>query len=68
MIRAVTETAFDSTLPGAVRAIVSEDVHSFDGTRVLIPRGARLIGRYRSGRGAAQSRVMVAWGPDYPAR
>ena len=61
MIQAVTETALDSTLPGAIRAIVSEDVHSFDGSRVLIPRGARLIGRYRSDVALAQSRVMVAW-------
>ncbi|WP_373054138.1 TrbI/VirB10 family protein [Thioalkalivibrio sp.] len=61
MIQAVTETALDSTLPGAIRAIVSEDVHSFDGTRILIPRGARLIGRYRSELALAQSRVMVAW-------
>jgi type IV secretion system protein VirB10 len=61
MIQAVTETALDSTLPGAIRAIVSEDVHSFDGTRVLIPRGARLVGRYRSDLALAQSRVMVAW-------
>ena len=61
MIQAVTETALDSTLPGAIRAIVSEDVHSFDGTRTLIPRGARLIGRYRSDVALAQSRVMVAW-------
>ncbi len=28
MIQAVTETALDSTLPGAIRAIVSEDVLS----------------------------------------
>ncbi|MCO8145874.1 TrbI/VirB10 family protein [Rhodovulum tesquicola] len=61
MIQAVTETALDSTLPGAIRAIVSEDVHSFDGSRVLIPRGARLIGRYRSDVALAQARVMVAW-------
>ena len=61
MIQAVTETALDSTLPGAIRAIVSEDVHSFDGARVLIPRGARLVGRYRSDVELAQSRVMVAW-------
>lgn len=61
MIQAVTETALDSTLPGAIRAIVSEDVHSFDGTRVLIPRGARLVGRYRSDVALAQSRIMVAW-------
>ncbi|WP_306043786.1 TrbI/VirB10 family protein [Mameliella sp. MMSF_3455] len=61
MIQAVTETALDSSLPGAIRAIVSEDVHAYDGSRVLIPRGSRLIGRYRSDLALAQSRVMVAW-------
>lgn len=61
MIQAVLETAMDSTLPGVIRAVVSEDVHSFDGTRILIPRGAQLIGRYRSEVSLAQSRVMVGW-------
>ncbi|MBJ2153170.1 TrbI/VirB10 family protein [Paracoccus sp. IB05] len=61
MIQAVLETAMDSTLPGVIRAVVSEDVHSFDGSRVLIPRGAQLIGRYRSEVSLAQSRVMVGW-------
>ena len=51
----------DSTLPGVIRAVVSEDVHSFDGIRILIPRGAQLIGRYRSEVSLAQSRVMVGW-------
>jgi type IV secretion system protein VirB10 len=61
MIQAVTETALDSSLPGQIRAIISEDVHAFDGSRVLIPRGSRLIGRYRSGLDVAQKRVTVAW-------
>ncbi len=61
MIQAVTETALDSSLPGQVRAIISEDVHSFDGSRILIPRGSRLIGRYRSGADIAQERVTIAW-------
>lgn len=61
MIQAVLETAMDSTLPGVIRAVISEDVHSFDGTRILIPRGAQLIGRYRSEVSLAQSRVMVGW-------
>ena len=61
MIQAVLDTAMDSTLPGVIRAVVSEDVQSFDGTRILIPRGAQLIGRYRSEVALAQSRVMVGW-------
>ncbi|MBT8152788.1 MULTISPECIES: TrbI/VirB10 family protein [Alphaproteobacteria] len=61
MIQAVLETAIDSSLAGQVRAMVSEDVHAYDGTRVLIPRGARLIGRYQSGLDIAQQRVTIAW-------
>ena len=61
MIQAVMETALDSSLPGQTRAVVSEDVFSFDGSRLLIPRGSRLIGRYRSGVDIAQRRVTIAW-------
>ncbi|AUR01322.1 TrbI/VirB10 family protein [Phaeobacter inhibens] len=61
MIQAVLETALDSSLPGQTRAVVSEDVYSFDGSRLLIPRGSRLIGRYRSGVDIAQRRVTIAW-------
>ncbi|KAE9627983.1 TrbI/VirB10 family protein [Parasedimentitalea maritima] len=61
MIQAVLDTAIDSSLAGQVRAMVSEDVHAYDGSRVLIPRGARLIGRYQSGLNIAQQRVTIAW-------
>ena len=61
MIQAVMETALDSSLPGQTRAIISEDVFSYDGTRLLIPRGSHLIGRYRSGIEIAQRRVTIAW-------
>jgi type IV secretion system protein VirB10 len=61
MIQAVMETAVSSELPGQVRAVISEDVHSYDGTRILIPRGSKLIGRYRAGADIAQSRITIAW-------
>lgn len=61
MIQAVLETAIDSSLAGQVRAIVSEDVHAYDGSRVLIARGSRLIGRYQSGVDMAQQRITIAW-------
>ena len=61
MIQAVMETALDSSLPGQTRAIISEDVFSYDGSRLLIPRGSRLIGRYRSGIEIAQKRGTIAW-------
>ena len=61
LIQAVLETAIDSQLAGPVRALVSEDVHAYDGSRVLIPRGSRLIGRYQSGVDIAQARITIAW-------
>jgi len=61
LIPAVMETAFNSTRPGLARAIVSHDVRGFDGRRVLIPRGSRLIGEYRSDVQPGQRRALVNW-------
>ena len=61
IIAGVLETAINSDLPGQVRAVVSRDVPGFDGTRVLIPRGSRLIGQYSSGVALGQSRAFVIW-------
>lgn len=61
LIPAVLETAIDTDVPGYVRAVVSADVRSFDGTRVLVPRSSRLIGEYKSGLQAGQKRAYVIW-------
>ena len=61
LIPAVLETAFNSNHPGFARAIVSRDIRGFDGTRVLIPRGSRLIGEYRSDTQQGQSRALITW-------
>lgn len=61
MIGGILETAIQSDLPGMVRAIVSENVYSFDGSYLLIPKGSKLVGRYRSGITRGQSRVFVIW-------
>lgn len=61
LIPGILETAIVSDLPGQVRAIVSQDVYSFDGRRVLIPTGARLIGEYQSEITRGQTRVFVVW-------
>jgi len=61
MIPAVLETAINTDVPGYVRAVVSRDVRSFDGTRVLVPRSSRLIGQYQSGLQAGQKRAYVIW-------
>lgn len=61
LIPAVLETAIDTDLPGYVRAVVSRDVRSFDGAHVLIPRSSRLVGQYKSGLQAGQTRAYVIW-------
>ena len=61
MIPAVLETAINTDVPGYVRAIVNQDVRSFDGSRVLVPRSSRLIGQYQSGLQAGQRRAYVIW-------
>jgi type IV secretion system protein VirB10 len=61
LIPAVLETAINSDLPGYVRAVVSQDVRSFDGSRILIPRSSRLVGQYKSGLSAGQTRAYVLW-------
>jgi len=61
MIPGVMETALDSDLPGYARAVVSRDVRGFDGSAVLIPRGSRVIGEYKSAAAQGQSRAFVVW-------
>ncbi len=61
MIPAVLETAIDTDVPGFVRAVVSQDVRSYDGKSVLVPRSSRLIGQYQSGLQAGQKRAYVIW-------
>lgn len=61
IIPAVLETAFDSTRPGRVRALVQRDIRGFDGTRVLVPRGSRLFGEYEAGLNPGERRAMITW-------
>lgn len=61
MIAGILETAIQSDLPGMLRAIVSEDVYGFDGSKLLISKGSRLIGKYKSGLVRGQVRVFVMW-------
>ncbi len=61
LIPAVLETAINTDVPGFVRAVVSQDVKSFDGKRVLIPRSSRLIGQYQAGVEQGQRRAYVIW-------
>ncbi|MAW81898.1 MAG: type VI secretion protein [Parvularcula sp.] len=61
IVSGVLETAINSDLPGFARAIVSENIRSLDNRTVLIPRGSRLIGQYRSGLAIGESRAFVIW-------
>ena len=61
VIAAVLETALNSTHEGAARALVSRDVYSFDGSRVLVPRGSRLYGEYGAEINAGQNRALIRW-------
>ncbi len=61
LIPAVLETGFDSTRPGYARAVVSHDVRGFDGQRVLVPRGSRLIGEYQGDPRLGQKRALIIW-------
>lgn len=61
LIPGILETAINSDLPGQIRAITSQDVYSFDGRRVLIPTGTRLIGEYQSEVTRGQKRIFVIW-------
>lgn len=61
LIPAILETAIETDVPGYVRAVVSQDVRSFDGKNVLVPRSSRLIGQYQSGLQGGQKRAYVIW-------
>ncbi|MDB5846299.1 MAG: conjugation TrbI-like protein, partial [Rhodoferax sp.] len=61
LIPGILETAIVSDLPGQIRAIVSQDVYSFDGRRVLVSTGTRLIGEYQSEIVRGQKRIFVIW-------
>lgn len=61
LIQAVLESGLDSTRAGFARAIVSRDVRGFDNSRVLIPRGSRLIGEYDAQTSAGQKRALINW-------
>ncbi len=61
MIQGFLETAINTDLPGMVRAVVREDVRSLDGARILIPKGSRLIGEYKSGLARGQKRIFIVW-------
>lgn len=62
ILSATLETPVNSDRPGLIRAIVSRDVRSFDGSRILIPRGSRLVGEFRAEQPGGRRRILATWG------
>lgn len=62
LIYAVLETALDSTQSGQVRAMISTNVYNASGTKILIPKGSRVFGEYKSDLGSGQNRAQIIWG------
>jgi type IV secretion system protein TrbI len=62
VIAAAMVTGLDSDLPGQVIAQVTEDVHdNVTGRILLIPQGARLLGKYDSVVAYGQQRILLVW-------
>ncbi len=61
-IPAVLEQGLNSDLPGELKALVASNVYdTATGQYLLIPQGARLVGRYNSVIGCGQNGVQVVW-------
>lgn len=62
IIPAVMLSSINSDLPGSIVAQVRSDVYStFDYTKLVIPAGSRIVGRYSSDIAYGQERILVAW-------
>jgi len=53
--------ALDTTLPGLVTCMQTEDVRSADGKVVLLERGTRWVGQQANGVAQGQRRVGIVW-------
>ena len=62
MIPASLVTGLNSDLPGTVIAQVTQPVYdTVSGKHLLIPQGARLMGRYQSEVSFGQDRALIVW-------
>ncbi|MDP3749300.1 MAG: type IV secretion system protein VirB10 [Phenylobacterium sp.] len=57
----VLTTALDSTTPGFVSCLMPSDVLSDNGAVVLMEKGSRVLGEYRSRMAQGQTRIFVVW-------
>jgi len=61
MLGCILETAIQSNLPGMTRCILSENIYSYDGKKLLLKKGSRLVGQYEGGIQQGESRIFVIW-------
>jgi type IV secretory pathway VirB10-like protein len=60
-IRCILQTLILSDLEGPTICNITEDVRSFDSTNVLIPKGSRVMGDYKSQQALSLDRVAIVW-------
>lgn len=65
IINAVLETSLNSDFHGEARAIITEDVFAQRGRKILIPRGARIVGTYSVLETSGYGRMNIAWSTIY---
>lgn len=59
-IRCVLQTRIISDFPGFASCVVTEPVYSFTGKRLLLPKGSKVLGKYRS-TPIIGNRLAVVW-------
>ena len=60
-IPCVLETALSSDQPGFATCVTNRDILSDNGRVVLMEKGTQVVGEYRGGLKAGQSRLFVLW-------
>ena len=60
-IPCILQTAMDTGAPGFVTCLIPRDVYSDNGAVVLMEKGTRVLGEYRSGMRQGQKRLFVLW-------
>ena len=57
----ILQTAMDTSTPGYASCVIPQDVYSENGAVVLLEKGTKVLGEYRSSLKAGQARLFVLW-------
>jgi len=57
----ILQTAMDTSTPGYVSCVIPQPVYSDNGAVVLLEKGTKVLGEYRSSLKAGQARLFVLW-------